>query len=359
MAQVEVRLGDASYAIHIDRGNLGRLGGLMAALGYAKRTAVVTHPMLRELFGAIVEQSLVGAGFDPIFVELPEGEATKSFEWMTKVYDPLFEHQLDRKSALVALGGGVIGDLTGFIAATYMRGIPFVQVPTTVLAQVDASVGGKTAVNHPRGKNLIGAFHQPDLVLMDVATLDTLPMRDFRAGLVEIIKHGVIMDEPLFVQIESSVDSILQRRPETLIEIIAQSCRDKARIVEQDERESGIRALLNYGHTFGHALENLTDYGTYRHGEAVAAGMICASQLAINRELMAPEAKERQQKLLERFELPTRFPELDEEDLLQAMFLDKKTEHGKLRFVVAECIGKAMVLEGVSAEEALKAIREA
>ncbi len=356
---VHIRLGEFSYTIHIDGGNLSQLGALMREQGYAQRTAIVTHPSLRERFGNVVAESLEDAGFESIFVELPEGESTKSLEWAARVYDPLFQHRLDRKSALIALGGGVIGDLTGFVAATYMRGISFVQIPTTTLAQVDASVGGKTAVNHPRGKNLIGVFHQPGFVLIDVATLDTLPIRDFKAGLVEIIKHGVIMDEPLFTQIESSVDRILQRDPEILVELIAQSCRDKAYIVEQDEREAGVRALLNYGHTFGHALENLTDYDTYRHGEAVAVGMVCASQLAVQRGLMTVDDKRRQQILLEQFGLPTHFPDLDDDEILQAMYLDKKTQHGQLRFIVAERIGKATILENVAPNEAVAAIRDA
>lgn len=278
-----------------------------------------------------------------------------------RVQDALIEHQLDRQSVIVAFGGGVIGDLAGFVASTYMRGIRWIQVPTTLLAQVDASVGGKTAINHSRGKNLIGSFHQPKLVLIDVETLDYLPEREVRCGLVEIIKHGVIMDESLFELVEQNLSDLLSLKTDILIEAIAQSCRDKAWVVENDEKERNLRATLNYGHTFGHAIETLADYHQCRHGEAVAIGMNCAAQLSVNLELLQPTDLVRQNRLLQAVGLPLNLSDLSldsisADDLLQTMHLDKKSSRGTLKLVLAQKIGQAKIHQDISNSEIMKAI---
>ncbi len=358
MQKITVNLRENSYPIYIDKGNLRQLGDILAEVGLLKKVAVITHPSVAHIYGEIVRGSLSCAGFDAEMIDnVPEGEGSKSVEWAYKLYEPLIEHQMDRSSAIIALGGGVIGDLTGFVAATYMRGVPFVQVPTTLLAQVDSSIGGKTAVNHPKGKNLIGAFHQPKVVLIDVTTLNTLPKREFLSGLVELIKHGVIMDKPLFEMIEANIEGILGLDFDLLVEVIAQSCRCKASVVEKDEKEGGLRAILNYGHTFAHAIETLTDY-TYRHGEAVAIGMVCASQLAVDKGMMRQEHLSRQIALLKKAGLPTVFPGINPETALQTMYLDKKVKGGKIRYILPTEIGKVIITSDVTNDEALKAIEK-
>ena len=268
-------------------------------------------------------------------------------------------HQLDRGSTLIALGGGVVGDLGGFAAAVYMRGIAYVQIPTTLQAQVDASVGGKTAINHPKGKNLIGAFHQPKLVLIDVNTLETLPQRDIRSGLIEVIKMGVIRDEPLFEMVEDKLDTILNLDAGTLIEMIACACANKADIVAKDEKESGLRMVLNYGHTFGHALEALTHYRTYRHGEAVSIGMNCAARLAVNLGMFSEADFERQSTLLNRAKLPLTFPsDLSPEAICDTMYLDKKALGGKLRLILPTRIGEVVIRDDVPDTKIIQAISQ-
>jgi 3-dehydroquinate synthase len=318
---------------------------------------VVADAFVGRRYGKIVLDSLSANGFDSRMIAVPAGDEHKSLEWFGRLHDALIDHRLDRASTVVALGGGVIGDLAGFVAATYMRGVPFVQVPTTLLAQVDASVGGKTAINHPKGKNLIGAFHQPKMVLIDVETLRTLPIREIRCGLVEIIKQGVIMNEPLFRRIEENLDAILNLEVAIMIDIIAASCEDKARVVASDEKESGIRATLNYGHTFGHALEALTGYNTYRHGEAVAIGMNCAAHLGVRLGMMTMEDWKRQKTLLERAGLPVYFPaSIPPEALIETMFLDKKTRGGKLRLILPTRIGEVVIRDDIENERIVEAI---
>jgi 3-dehydroquinate synthase len=259
---------------------------------------------------------------------------------------------------VVALGGGVVGDVAGFVSATYMRGTPFLQVPTTLISQVDASVGGKVAVDHPRGKNLIGAFHQPRLVLIDVETLKTLPDRQFRAGIAEVLRYGVIESSEVFETLETGMGRILSRDPETLMDLVGECCRIKARIVEQDETESGLRATLNYGHTFGHAIEALTGYSRFLHGEAVGIGMVCAAEMAQARGILAPGFRERQRAILESAGLPTECPdELDASDLVGAMRLDKKVLGGRVRFIVPREIGGVEIRDDFSDEEAAAALR--
>ena len=292
-------------------------------------------------------------------IEVPTGEENKSLAQFSHIQDSLVAHQLDRGSTLIALGGGVIGDLAGFAAAVYMRGIPYVQIPTTLQAQVDASVGGKTAINHPKGKNLIGAFHQPKLVLIDVDTLKTLPQRDIRSGLIEVIKMGVIRDESLFERVEENLDAILKLDDTVLTEIISQACINKAEIVAKDEKESGLRMVLNYGHTFGHALEALTHYNRYRHGEAVSIGMNCAAQLAVNLGMFSETDFQRQHTLLKRAKLPIAFPpDLTPEALCNAMYLDKKTLGGKLRLILPTRIGEVVIRDDVDDRHVLEVISQ-
>jgi 3-dehydroquinate synthase len=271
------------------------------------------------------------------------------------LYDYALENGLERQSAVVALGGGVIGDLAGFFAATYMRGVPFIQVPTTLLAQVDSSVGGKVGVNHPKGKNMIGCFYQPRLVFTDVATLRTLPRRELRAGLAEVIKYGVIWDEGFFCFLEKNLEGVFDLDQQVLTKIVRNSCAIKAEIVEKDEREAGLRAILNFGHTVGHAIEAITEYRVYRHGEAVALGMVVAATIAVRRGLLAPELKKRLVSFLERAGLPTGVPAFGEE-LLEIMKKDKKVQRGRIRFVLPLALGQVEIFSDIEPEEIMAAL---
>ncbi len=286
---------------------------------------MISNPTVYDLYGKTVSESLRASGYDLIEVLLPDGEEYKSLASTEKIYESLLKAKLDRKSALIALGGGVIGDITGFAASTYMRGIDFIQIPTTLLAQVDSSVGGKTGVNHPLGKNMIGAFWQPRLVWIDTATLETLPRREFLSGLGEVIKYGVIWDEDFFAYLESNRDKILRLDKEALTHIIRRSCEIKAEVVSKDERESGLRAILNYGHTIGHAIETITGYKKYLHGEAVAIGMYMEARLSHQLGLIEKKAVERIKALIDSYELPSEMPdEIQINDLMEKMQIDKK-----------------------------------
>ena len=325
----------------------------------SNKVLIVSDAFVKTRYLPVVQESLKDAGLDVCTIEVPGGEESKSLAQFSRIQDGLVEHQLDRGSMLIALGGGVIGDLTGFAAAVYMRGIPYVQIPTTLQAQVDASVGGKTAINHPKGKNLIGAFHQPKLVVIDVDTLETLPQRDIRAGLIEVIKMGVIRDEPLFERVEEDLEAILNLDDTTLIEIISQACVNKAEIVAKDEKESRLRMVLNYGHTFGHAIEALTHYNRYRHGEAVSIGMNCAAQLALNLGIFSETDFQRQRVLLKRAQLPITLPsDLTPDALCDAMYLDKKTLGGKLRLILPTRIGEVVIRDDIEDRHVLQAIAQ-
>ena len=359
---VSVDLGDDSYPIRVGKGLISQIGGMITKqIDSPSKVAIIADTKVAKLFGDQMVKGLKPVVNSPIWITVPAGDQNKSIEWFMRVQDALIEHQLDRQSVIVAFGGGVIGDLAGFVASTYMRGIRWIQVPTTLLAQVDASVGGKTAINHSRGKNLIGSFHQPKLVLIDVETLDYLPEREVRCGLVEIIKHGVIMDESLFELVEQNLSDLLSLKTDILIEAIAQSCRDKAWVVENDEKERNLRATLNYGHTFGHAIETLADYHQCRHGEAVAIGMNCAAQLSVNLKLLQPTDLVRQNRLLQAVGLPLNLSDLSldsisADDLLQTMHLDKKSSRGTLKLVLAQKIGQAKIHQDISNSEIMKAI---
>lgn len=341
-ATVMVQLGERSYPICIGAGTLDRLGARLAEQKLGRRIAVVTNPVVGRLYRQPVVQSLTAAGFEPTVLEVPDGEEHKNLAWLAFLYDRLVDARLDRDSALVALGGGVIGDLAGFTAATFQRGVPFVQAPTTLLAQVDSSVGGKTAVNHPGGKNLIGAFHQPLLVWIDVGTLKTLPRREVQAGMAEVIKHAAVLGPALFELLEEKLEAVMRLDETLLIEVVRQNCAIKAAVVGEDERESGYRAILNFGHTVAHAIEMLTDYRGYLHGEAVAIGMAFAARLSRARGVCTPAVADRIIALLQRAGLPTEIPkELVGRHLALAVETDKKVSGGKVKFVCIEDIGRA------------------
>lgn len=348
--ELRVGLGDRSYSILVGRGLLQEVGSRTAALLSGSRVTVVTNPTVAKLYLDQTQESLRQAGFQVRCIEIPDGEEHKNLGSLASIYDRLLGDGVDRGSVIVALGGGVVGDVTGFAAATVLRGVPYVQIPTTLLAQVDSSVGGKTAINHARGKNLIGAFYQPRLVLCDVETLATLPRREFVAGLAEVIKYGIIFDAELYSLIEEKLDDILAQQRDLLIHLVTRSCEHKATVVGRDEKESDYRAILNFGHTVGHAVENLTAYHTFLHGEAVAIGMAAAARVSHARGHCRPEVVDRIEALLKRAGLPTAVPDdLSSEDLAGAIDLDKKARDGKVKFVCVDEIGHASFDEMASA----------
>jgi 3-dehydroquinate synthase len=341
--RIRVDLGERSYEVVVHAGLLDHIGELLAPFKLGPDTVVVTNPVVKRHYGARVVRSLKAAGLNTTVLALPDGERTKSLTWVAHVLNELLRRRYERKAWLVALGGGVIGDLAGFAASIYLRGIPFVQVPTTLVAQVDASIGGKTGVNHPRGKNLIGAFHQPKLVLVDPDALRTLPPRDFRAGLAEVIKYGVIADGAFFEFLERDMDQILKLDPAALHRVIRTSCAIKAAVVSEDEREGDRRRILNFGHTVGHALETLGGYRRYAHGEAVAIGMVVAARLAERLGLGDASVGTRIRALLERTRLPADLPPHAASAVLRAMRQDKKVQDRRIHFVLPDRIGHVVV----------------
>lgn len=358
MRQITVHLGTRTYPVLVGSGLLAEAGRECARLGLGRRLAVVTQGP-SGAHARTVAESLREAGFTPHVVEVPDGEAAKSLDQAGALWDAFLGHGMDRGSVVVAVGGGVVGDLAGFAAATYMRGIASVQVPTTLLAQVDASVGGKVAVNHPRAKNLIGAFHQPRLVLVDPAALGTLPEREYRSGLAEVIKTGAALNAELFATLEGSVDALRRRDPALLETVIATCCAEKTTIVQQDEREeSGLRMILNYGHTVGHALEALAGYGTWLHGEAVAVGIVAAAHLSTRLGLIDARTAERQVELLRAVALPTRFDTPTPRELAGALRHDKKAREGRVPFVLLKALGHAEVCFDVPSELVLDVLEE-
>jgi 3-dehydroquinate synthase len=339
---VNVPLGKRSYSIKIGKGLLAKLGAECRALGLGKRCAIITDTRVNRRYGAAAVKSLRAAGFDPVIITFTAGEKQKNLRNVHACYDQLAKHRLERKSFVVALGGGVVGDLGGFVAATYLRGIPFVQVPTTLLAQVDSSVGGKVGVNLKAGKNLVGAFYQPRFVLCDLDTLGSLPMREYRAGLAEVIKYGIIWDTKLFHELERQMPSLLKRDPATLSRVIARSCQIKAAVVAQDKKEGGLRAILNFGHTIGHAIEAVSSYGKFLHGEAISIGQVAAARISSERLNLAPHHVTRIAGLFKAAGLPLRLPNVTpamQRRLLDAMRLDKKVSGGEIQFVLARRIG--------------------
>ena len=350
MRIVQVPLGQRSYAIKVGGGLLARLGAECAQLKLGSRCAVITDSNVGSHYAKTVLKSLAASGFAPVLISIPAGEKSKRIAVVEKCYDQLAAHRLERKSFIVALGGGVVGDLAGFVAATYLRGIDFVQVPTTLLAQVDSSVGGKTGVNLRAGKNLVGAFYQPQLVLCDLDALKTLPKREYVSGLAEVIKYGIIYDAILFAQLERNLPKLLQRDNALLRTVIARCCEIKADVVGQDETESGLRAILNFGHTIGHAIENSSGYGRFLHGEAIAVGQVAAAKLSHRILGLPSDDVARIEKLFLQAALPVKL-KLDfarRKKLFAAMKLDKKASGGEIKFVLARKIGEVVWGQKVS-----------
>jgi 3-dehydroquinate synthase len=355
MEKIRVELGERSYNIFIGGGLLKQTGKTLEAFEFSSKIALISNPTVYGFYGKEVSAALRAAGHDLTEVLIPDGEEYKSLVYTEKIYEALLKAKLDRKSALIALGGGVIGDITGFAASTYMRGIDFIQVPTTLLAQVDSSVGGKTGVNHPLGKNMIGAFWQPRLVWIDTATLNTLPRREFLSGLGEVIKYGVIWDENFFSYLEANKAKILKLDPAALTYIIRRSCEIKAEVVSKDERESGLRAILNYGHTIGHAIETITGYKKYLHGEAVAIGMHMEARLSEQLGLINKGAVGRIKTLIDSYDLPSAMPAgIEMDDLLEKMQVDKKTVAGKMHFVLPETLGSVKIHSEITEKDIIK-----
>ena len=353
METLSVALDSRAYPIHIGAGIVDAAELYRPHLSGGS-VAIITNSVVAPLYVEKLRRALKGQRIAEIVI--PDGEQAKSWQTLNDVFDRLTEARCGRDTLIIALGGGVVGDLGGFAAAIYQRGVPFVQVPTTLLAQVDSSVGGKTAINHPRGKNMIGAFHQPVAVVSDVATLDTLPDRELRAGLAEVIKHGFALDAPFVDWLEGNIEQLLARDRKALTYAVRRSCELKAQIVARDEKETGERALLNFGHTFGHAIEAATGYGAWLHGEAVAAGMVMAAELSLLMGHLKKNEVSRVRQLLKRAGLPVAGPALAPERMLELMALDKKAAKGKTRFVVLERMGQAALRSDIEEKSVRAAI---
>ncbi len=339
MLRIPVNLGPRSYSILVGVGALAQVGPELRRLQPGRKVALVSDAGILELHGPVVRRSLGEAGFEVTEILLPEGEQAKSLDVARAGWDRLVDAGFDRTSTIVALGGGAVGDLAGFVAATYMRGMNLVQVPTTLLAQVDASIGGKTAIDHPRAKNLIGAFHQPRFVLVDPAVLTSLPEREYRSGLAEVIKHGIVLDAAYFRDLEEHLPDVLRRDLPTLERVVAGSCRIKASVVERDEQEAKLRAVLNYGHTIGHALEAVTGYKRWAHGEAISLGIVAEALLAEKLGIASAATTERQRNLLSRAGLPVTGTGVVPNAVVEALARDKKARDGRVPFVLAPEIG--------------------
>jgi 3-dehydroquinate synthase len=354
---ISVNLGPRSYAIVTEPGALGTVGARLRELGVGARAVLVSDAAVMRLHGPAVTKSLEGAGFSVTLLEVPEGEAAKTLAVAERCWDRLLAAGADRTSTILALGGGAVGDVAGFVAASYMRGVNFVQLPTTVLAQVDASIGGKTAIDHPKAKNLIGAFHQPRLVVVDPAVVRTLPDREFRSGLAEIVKHGIVLDADYFADVERSATRLLDRDLDTLTRIIGGSCRLKAGVIERDpEEKSEFRYALNAGHTIGHALEAVTGFAMWTHGEAVSLGLVAEAHLAERLGLATPATTRRQEALLKAVGLPVRASRVDAEAVLKAITHDKKARDGRVPFVLAPAIGAFRVVYDVASGDVREAV---
>jgi len=355
LATLRVELGDRSYPIHIGQQLIDE-GELIRPFVRSGQVMIVSNEVVAPFYLERLERSLEGLQVESVV--LPDGEQYKNLETLNRIFDALLESRFDRGCTLVALGGGVVGDMTGFAAACYQRGVDFIQVPTTLLSQVDSSVGGKTGVNHPLGKNMIGAFYQPQAVIIDIDTLNTLPDRELSAGLAEVIKYGLIDDPEFFGWLEANMEALRQRQPEALAHAIERSCADKAAIVAEDEREAGRRALLNLGHTFGHAIETGMGYGEWLHGEAVGAGMCMAARLSHRLGWMSAEEMARVERLVAAAGLPTDPPRLGVDRFEALMAVDKKVQAGKLRLVLLRGIGSAVVTGDFSRETLRQLLEE-
>lgn len=344
MAQdLMVRLGERSYCIKFGKGIIAAVGRYCRDLNLGKQVAVVSNPTVWKYWGDGIVAALSAAGFTVFKIEIPDGESFKNSETLGQIYDLLIEAGMNRQSFLIALGGGVVGDMTGYAASTYLRGIPFVQVPTSLLAQVDSSVGGKTGINHKLGKNLIGTFYQPRLVVIDSATLDTLPEREYLSGMAEMVKYGVVCDGSFFEFLTTGVDKLLARDGEYLLEAVRKCCEIKASVVERDEKEGSYRAVLNYGHTFAHAIEKITDYSRYLHGEAVSVGMVQAARLSESKGYAGAEDTKKIVALLKSLRLPTELDRFDTGAYRSVMVRDKKVRDGGINFVFNKGIGESVI----------------
>jgi 3-dehydroquinate synthase len=355
MESLSVALGERSYPIYIGAGLIDD-PALYAPRLRAAQAAVVTNERVAPLYLPRIKKALEAAGARVTEIVLPDGEQTKAWSSLERIFDALLGARCGRDCLIVALGGGVVGDLAGFAAAVYQRGVDYVQVPTTLLAQVDSSVGGKTAINHPHGKNMIGAFHQPRAVIADVAALSTLPDRELRAGLAEVIKHGFALDARFVQWLEDNIEKLMRREPAALVHAVRRCCELKAAVVAADEREAGQRALLNFGHTFGHAIEAASGYGTWLHGEAIAAGMVMAGELSQKLGLVAGGDVARLRALLKQAGLPIAGPAIAPARLVELMAVDKKNLRGASRFVVLEAVGRAILKDGIDARVVTEAI---
>ena len=344
---LDVILPSCSYAIHIGRGLLGNAGLIIPHLK-RPQVAIVTNTTVAPLYLPRLTHTLEAAGVKVTPIILPDGEAYKNADTLNLIYDALLEQHAERSVTLIALGGGVVGDLTGYAAATYLRGVPFIQIPTTLLAQVDSSVGGKTGINHPRGKNMIGAFYQPQLVLADIDTLATLPAREFSAGMAEVIKYGLIADASFFAWLEDNISALMVQDSAALCHAIQRSCDNKVKIVVADEHEANVRALLNLGHTFGHAIETAMGYGVWLHGEAVAVGIVLAACLSQQMGWLQANEVARIKRLLRAANLPVQAPRLGVDTYLQGMSMDKKVQDGRIHLVLQQGIGQAVLTSDYS-----------
>ena len=359
---IKVSLTNNPYEVVIGESSLKSIGNELSKIGFKEglKILVVSNKEVSDYYGEAVIDSLIKSNYNPKLLILKAGEEQKNQSSINLIHDAAYEARLERGSLMIALGGGVIGDMTGFAAATWLRGIHVVQIPTTLLAMVDASIGGKTGINHPKGKNLIGAFHQPKLVLIDPETLVTLPKREFKAGMAEIIKYGVISDPNLFELLENqeNISNLSEIEEQLLKKIIERSARSKAEIVMKDEKESGVRAFLNYGHTFGHVIENLCGYGTWLHGEAVAMGMVAVGQLAVQRGQWKEIDAKRQRQLIEKAGLPSKWPGLQLENVLSSLKGDKKVKDGKISFVLPLRIGEVKIFNNISNQEIYECLQK-
>ena len=350
MQTLTVSLADRSYPIQIGSGLLAQAALILPHLK-RKQVAIVSNTTVAPLYMETIAQPLREAGVSVIEIILPDGEAYKNNQTLQIIYDHLLQHRCERNTTLIALGGGVIGDLTGYAAATYLRGVPFIQVPTTLLSQVDSSVGGKTGINHPLGKNMIGAFYQPKLVLADIDTLNTLPQRELSAGVAEVVKYGLIRDADFFDWLETNMSALMQLDPAVTSYAIYRSCENKAEVVAADEHEQGERALLNLGHTFGHAIENAMGYGVWLHGEAVATGTVMAADLSQRMGWLDAAQVARIKAILQAAKLPIDAPDLGADEYLRLMQLDKKVADGRIRLILQQAIGKAVITADYDAEK--------
>ncbi|MBI4609138.1 MAG: 3-dehydroquinate synthase [Candidatus Rokubacteria bacterium] len=358
MTEITVNLGPRSYPIVVGAGSLDTVGERLRGLGVGRRAVLLSDSSIMARYGPRVTASLAAAGFTTTEILVPEGETAKTLDLAERCWEACLAARLDRTSTLLALGGGAVGDLGGFVAATYMRGIHLVQLPTTLLAQVDAAIGGKNAINHPRVKNLIGTFHQPRLVIADPQALLTLSDREFKSGLAEVVKHGIVLDAGYFADVEAHVAELLSRDLPTLERIVTGSCRLKGRVVEADETEAQLRAVLNYGHTIGHALEAATRYSRWNHGEADALGIAVEALIAERLGLADPETTQRQVRLLEAIGLPVTFSGVEVGAVLEAIRHDKKAREGKVPFVLAPRIGTHRLVFDIPEELVSAVIRE-